>query len=99
MRRQAILEVRLVLTAALLQDRIAADDPPLDLVEPDLAAELHRLAGLEPRDDLGVRLEQREQLVLRRYRLPLEHPPPRLLDALGEPRQELAEPRGQPLRP
>src|SRR4051812_39868375 len=99
MRLQVVLQVGLVLAAALLQDRIPGDDPALDLAEPDLAAELDRLARLEPGDDLGVRLEQREQLLLRRYRLALQHPTSRLLDALSEPGQEPAESRGQVLRP
>jgi len=44
---QAVLQVRLVLAAALVQDLGAGDDPALDLVPPQLAAELDRLAGLE----------------------------------------------------
>jgi hypothetical protein len=46
---QAHGQVGLVLAASLLQDRVPGDDTPLDLVEPELAAELDRLARLEPR--------------------------------------------------
>jgi hypothetical protein len=42
--RQHLAQVRLVLAAGLLQRRIPGDEPALDLVQADLAAELHRLA-------------------------------------------------------
>src|SRR5947209_10220021 len=69
---QALGQVLLVLAASLLQDRIAGDDPPLHLVQADLAAELDRLAGLEPRDHLRMRLEQRQQLLRRGDRVILQ---------------------------
>src|SRR5262249_49921540 len=49
---QCVAQIRLVLAAGLLDDRGAGDDPALDFVQPDLAAELHGLARLEPRDHL-----------------------------------------------
>lgn len=41
-----------------------SDDPSLHLVQSEFATELHRLARLEPADDLGVGLEQPEQILL-----------------------------------
>lgn len=72
-------------------------DPALDLVEPELAAELHRLAGLEPRDDLGLRLEQRPHLLTGRDGVPVEDAAGRLLDSLDQPGQDHADPLNQPL--
>lgn len=65
---QRVARIRLVPAAGLLQHRISGDDPALDLVQADLAAELHRLAGPGPRDDLRVRLEQRQHLLAGRDR-------------------------------
>jgi hypothetical protein len=91
----AVLQVRLVLTAALVRDLIGRDDPALDLVEPQLAAELDPLTGLEPADDLSVGLEEREQLVRGRDRFPVEGPAGRLLDALNQQGQQGTDPLGQ----
>src|SRR4051794_4940269 len=54
---QAVLQGRPVLAAAPIQDRVAADDAALDLVEPDLTAGLDGPARLGPRDHPGMRLE------------------------------------------
>src|SRR5439155_23882052 len=67
-------EVR-VLQADVVQDGVVADDAAFYLVEQDLAPELGQLARLMSPDVLGVRLEQGEELVRRRHRLALEHPP------------------------
>ena len=72
--------------------------PALDLVEPQLAAELRRLARLEPRDHLRVRLEQRDQLLARGDRVVLQDAPLGLADGLLQPGQDLLEPPGQPPR-
>jgi hypothetical protein len=64
----------------------AGDDPALDL-------------GLASLHDAGVGFEQTEHLLARRHRLPLQHPPLRLVDGLldeGEEAVELdREPSGQ----
>src|SRR4051794_126280 len=57
----------------LAEQTPAADDPALDLLEPQLAPELDRLAGLVADDDLGVRLEQAQDLLARGHCLALEH--------------------------
>jgi hypothetical protein len=62
---------------------------------PAPTAELDRLAGLEPRDDLRVRLEQRQQLLTNRDGRPLEDPPRRLPDPLLQSRQEQPHLLGQ----
>src|SRR5262249_13382079 len=60
----------------------------LDLVEPQFAAELDPLTGLEPGDDLSLGLEVREQLLRGRDRFPVEDPAGRLLDALNQQGQQ-----------
>src|ERR687885_512119 len=54
----------------LVEQAPAADDPALDFLQPQLAAELDRLAGLVAADDLAVRLEQAHDLLPR----PPPHP-------------------------
>src|SRR4051794_15679415 len=69
----------------------AADDPALALLQPQLAAELDRLAGLVADDDPAVRLEQAHDLLARGYRLTPEHATNRLCDRLRHPRKEGVE--------
>ncbi len=69
----------------------AADDPTVDLLQPELAPELDRLARLMADDDLGVRLEQADDLLACGHRLALEHAPHGLRDRLLDPRQEGVE--------
>ena len=57
--------------ADVVEELVAADDAALDLVQQQLAPELGRLAGFVAADDLGVRLEQAEHLLLARHRLAL----------------------------
>src|SRR5512144_546556 len=83
-RLQAVLQVRLILAATLIENLVTGDDPALDLVESQFAAELHRLASLEPGDDLGMWLKEREQLLRGRHCFPIEDPAGRLLDALNQ---------------
>src|SRR6266498_5227355 len=64
------------------QDRIATDDPTLDLVQPDHPPELGRLAQLALANDRGVRLEDADQLLGRREGFAFEHPPCGLVDHL-----------------
>ena len=43
---QAVLQARLILATALVEDPVAADDPALDLIEPQLAANSTGLPAL-----------------------------------------------------
>src|SRR5450756_513451 len=74
------------------QHPVAADDPAIDLVQPDLVPKLGRLADLAPADDLAVRLEETHQLLERRHRLAIQYPPTRLSDHLLEEGHELPKP-------
>src|SRR5581483_6464071 len=78
------------------QHGVAADDAALQLVEPGLAAELGRLAGLAPADQRGVRLEQAEHLVGGRDLLAAQHPPGRLVDDPADQRREPVQTSPQP---
>src|SRR4051812_29861914 len=89
-RRQAWQQIRGVL-ARPVEQAPAADDPALDLLQPQLAAELDRLAGLVADDDLAVRLEQAHDLLARGYRLTSEHATNPLCDRLRPPRKEGVE--------
>jgi len=95
---QALGQAGLILPAALLQHREPRDDPPLDLVEADLPAELHRGTRLKAGDHLRVRLEQRDQLLARGDRIILQDAPHRLGDTLLQLRQDLTQAFSQPLR-
>src|SRR3954468_19107821 len=90
MSRQTVGQIRLILPR-LVQDRVAANDSPIDLVQPELAAELHRVARLVALNDRRVRLEQAQQLLRRRHRVTLQHAAGRLADRLVYQRQEMGK--------
>src|SRR5436190_23802035 len=77
---------------------LATDDPAVDLVEPELAAELGRLTGLAAADQRGVRLEQAEHLLGGGDLLAPEHPPGGLVDDPRDQRREPVEARAEPDR-
>ena len=52
-----------VLTPALREDLVAADNASLDLVEENLAAKLGWFAGFVPNDELGVGLEEAQEFL------------------------------------
>src|ERR687886_1179279 len=64
----------------LVEQAPAADDPAIDFLQPQLAAELDWLAGLVADDDLAVRLEQAHDLLARRHRLAAKDAPHGLHD-------------------
>src|SRR6266571_4609675 len=70
---QALSQIGIILPR-LLQDAVAADDPSLHLLQPELAPELSGLAGLVPLDELGVRLEETDDLLSCRHFLSTQHP-------------------------
>ena len=75
----------------LLQDLVAAYDATVDFVQKHLASELPRFAHLLAGDDLGVFLEQTQQLLLRRDFLATKDATGGLSDPLLYQRQEVLE--------
>src|SRR5579872_6553885 len=65
----------LIVRGVAVQDAIAADDPAVDLVQPDFAPEFRRAINLPPTDDLGVRLEKADELGGGRHALAAEDAP------------------------
>src|SRR5215207_7716332 len=93
---QTVGQIGLILPR-LIEESVAADDAAVDLVQPELAPELYRVARLMALDDLGMRLEQAQQLLPGRHRLAVQHPSRRLVDRLADQGQEVSELLLQPL--
>jgi len=86
--RDADGKVRIVLFG-FGQDPIAADDPSVDFLQPELPPKLHCLPGFVTDDNLGVGFEQTDDFLFRRHDLTLDAPPRCLSDCLINPRQKL----------
>src|SRR5918997_2793092 len=95
-RLQARRQLGMIQAPTLLEQAILTDDPAFHLPQPQLPPEFGRLARLVPPDDLGLGLEQTQQLLPSGHLLAQQHAPPRLLQRLinqgQEPVQLLAHP-------